>query len=338
MKIKFKNHKIISPQQSIEDKKIDLTLRPKNLTEFIGQDRIKENLKISIQAALERKQPIDHILLNGGPGLGKTTLAYIIAHEMGVKIKVISAPSLERVGDLVAILSNLEFGDILFIDEIHRLNKMVEETLYSAMEEFNIDLILGKGILAKTLRLELQPFTLIGATTRPSLLSSPLRDRFGAVYQLNFYTVKDIEKIIARSASILNLKITDEAIKEIAKRARFTPRIANRLLKRVRDFAQVKRKEIIDESVAKEALDLLEIDEIGLNLMDRKILLTLIEKFNGGPVGLKSLAIAVNEEVETLEEIYEPYLIQLGFINRTSRGRVITEAALKHLKIKRSFL
>jgi Holliday junction DNA helicase RuvB len=334
----FKNHKIISPEESIEDYKMDLTLRPKTLSEFIGQEKMKKNLQIFIQAAQQRKQPIEHVLLNGGPGLGKTTLAYIIAHEMNVNIRVTSGPALERAGDLAAILTNLEKGDILFIDEIHRLNRMIEEILYPAMEEFGIDLVLGKGPSAKTLRLELPPFTLIGATTRPSLLSSPLRDRFGVIYQLDFYTLENIEEIIKRSARILNIDIDSGAVKEIALRSRFTPRIANRLLKRVRDFAQVQKKNLIDQSVAKEALDLLEIDEKGLNPMDRKILLTLIEKFNGGPVGLKSLAIAIGEEVEALEEIYEPYLIQIGFLNRTPRGRIATELAYQHLNLKRGLI
>ncbi|MGC9048718.1 MAG: Holliday junction branch migration DNA helicase RuvB [Patescibacteria group bacterium] len=334
----FKNHKIISPEELVEDQKMDLTLRPRSLAEFIGQEKMKESLRIFIQAAQQRKQPIEHVLLNGGPGLGKTTLAHIIAHEMKVNIRVTSGPALERAGDLAAILTNLSKGDILFIDEIHRLNRMIEEVLYPAMEEFGIDLVLGKGPSAKTIRLDLPQFTLIGATTRPSLLSSPLRDRFGVIYQLNFYTIEDIEEIIHRSAKILNVKISAEAIKKIAQRARFTPRVANRLLKRVRDFAQVHKQNLIDQSVAEEALNLLEIDEKGLNPMDRKILQTLIEKFNGGPVGLKSLAIAVGEEVETLEEIYEPYLIQIGFLNRTPRGRIATDSAYQHLKIKKGLL
>lgn len=336
--MQFKNHKIVSPEESAEDRSMDLTLRPKTLKEFIGQERMKENLKIFIQAAQERKQPIEHVLLSGSPGLGKTTLAYIIAYEMGVNIRVTSGPAIERAGDLAAILTNLTNGDIIFIDEIHRLNRMIEEVLYPAMEEFSIDLVLGKGPSARTLRLDLPQFTLIGATTRPSLLSSPLRDRFGVSYQLDFYKISDIEKIVNRSAQILEIEITPQACREIALRARFTPRVANRLLKRVRDFAQVHKQKIIDDLVAKEALEMLEIDAKGLNPMDRKILETIIEKFNGGPVGLKSLAIAVGEDVETLEEIYEPYLIQIGFLQRTPRGRIATENAYQHLGIKRGLL
>lgn len=338
MATQFKNHKIVSAEESAEDRTMDLTLRPKILKDFIGQEKMKENLKIFIQAAQQRKQPIEHVLLSGAPGLGKTTLAYIIAHEMNVNIRVTSGPAMERAGDLAAILTNLEDGDILFIDEIHRLNRMIEEVLYPAMEEFGIDLILGKGPSAKTLRLDLPQFTLIGATTRPSLLSSPLRDRFGANYQLNFYKIEDVEKIINRSAQILKIEITPEAAKEIAQRARFTPRVANRLLKRVRDFAQVRHQKIINDSVSKEALEMLEIDTAGLNPMDRKILQVLIEKFNGGPVGLKSLAIAAGEDVETLEEIYEPYLIQLGLLNRTPRGRMATENTYQHLGMKKGLL
>jgi Holliday junction DNA helicase RuvB len=302
------------------------------MPEFIGQEKIKNNLYIFIQAAKQRKQSIEHVLLNGSPGLGKTTLAYIIAREMNVNIRVTSGPAIERAGDLAAILTNLGPGDILFIDEIHRLNRVVEEILYPAMEEFGLDLVLGKGPSAKTIRLDLPNFTLIGATTRPSLLSSPLRDRFGAIYQLDFYKVEDIEKIIRRSAKILGVSVTEEAGREVANRSRFTPRVANRLLKRVRDFAQVHDHKIINQSVAKQALDTLEIDVFGCNAADRKILEVMIKKFNGGPVGLKSLAIAVGEDAEALEEICEPYLIQLGLIHRTARGRVATEKAYQHLR------
>lgn len=338
MPSKFSNHKIISAEDTAEDKVMDLTLRPKNLHQFVGQEKLKENLRIFIQAAQERKQPIEHVLLNGSPGLGKTTLAYIIAREMNVNIRVTSGPALERAGDLAAILTNLSNGDIIFIDEIHRLNRMIEEVLYPAMEEFGIDLILGKGPSARTLRLDLPRFTLIGATTRPSLLSSPLRDRFGAVYHLDFYKVQDIGEIIKRSAQILKIDITPEATLEIAKRARFTPRVANRLLKRARDFAQVHKQKNISQSVIEEAMEMLEIDAAGLNPMDKKILETAIEKFGGGPVGLKALAIAVGEDIEALEEIYEPYLIQIGFLNRTSRGRMVTEKAYQHLGIKKGLL
>lgn len=338
MSAQFVNHKIISSENTPEDQNMDLTLRPKSLSEFIGQKKLKENLRIFIQAALERKQVIEHVLLNGGPGLGKTTLAHIIAHEMNTNIRVTSGPALERAGDLAAILTNLEPGSILFIDEIHRLNRLIEEILYPAMEDFSIDLVLGKGPSAKTLRLDLPQFTLIGATTRPSLLSSPLRDRFGVIYQLDFYQVEDIQKIISRSAKILKIDISPEAIKKIAQRSRFTPRIANRLLKRVRDFAQVHKKKNIDQEVARTALEMLEIDEMGLNPMDRKILQVVIEKFNGGPIGVKSLAIAVGEDVAAVEEIYEPYLIQIGFLNRTPRGRIVTEKAYQHLGFKKGML
>ncbi|MCD6471135.1 Holliday junction branch migration DNA helicase RuvB [bacterium] len=336
--MEFKNHSIVSREESKEDLRLDQTLRPRSLKEFIGQNNVKENLKIFIKAAKQRKEAIEHVLLHGGPGLGKTTLANIIAHEMGVNIKVTSGPALERAGDLAAILTSLENGDILFIDEIHRLNRSIEEILYPAMEDFGIDLILGKGPSAKTMRLDLPIFTLIGATTKPNLISSPLRDRFGIVFQLNFYKLPDIENIIKRSAEILGIKITKKAVKIIAKSSRFTPRIANRLLKRVRDFAQVRGEDVINGIIAQKALDLLGIDELGLNEMDRKILRAIIEKFRGGPVGLKSIALAVGENVETIEEIFEPYLIQIGFLNRTSRGRVATDFAYKHLKIKRGLI
>jgi len=329
------NQQIISAQDLPEDSNLDKNLRPTRLSEFIGQDKIKENLKIFIQAAQERKQALEHVLLNGGPGLGKTTLAYIIARETNVNIRITSGPALERAGDLASILTNLGEGDVLFIDEIHRLNRVIEEVLYPAMEDFGIDLVLGKGPAAKTLRLDLPHFTLIGATTRPSMLSSPLRDRFGVTYQLDFYKTEDITKIIKRSAKILNIKLDDEAAEEIARRARFTPRIANRLLKRVRDFAQVQHHQMIDKRIVQEALEMLEIDEVGLNPMDRKILTAMIEKFKGGPVGVKSLAIAVGEEMEAMEEIYEPYLIQSGFLHRTARGRMATDKAYQHLNFKR---
>ncbi|MCX6741334.1 MAG: Holliday junction branch migration DNA helicase RuvB [Candidatus Parcubacteria bacterium] len=340
------NEQIISSQDLPEDSNLDKNLRPARLAEFIGQDKIKENLKIFIQAAQERKQALEHVLLNGGPGLGKTTLAYIIARETNVNIRITSGPALERAGDLASILTNLGEGYVLFIDEIHRLNRVIEEVLYPAMEDFGIDLVLGKGPAAKTLRLDLPHFTLIGATTRPSMLSSPLRDRFGVTYQLDFYKTEDIKKIIKRSAKILNIKLNDEAAQEIASRARFTPRIANRLLKRVRDYAQVRHHQMIDphtkdfgagvdKKIVQEALEMLEIDEAGLNPMDRKILAVMIEKFKGGPVGVRSLAIAVGEEMEAMEEIHEPYLIQSGFLHRTARGRMATDKAYQHLNFKR---
>jgi Holliday junction DNA helicase RuvB len=329
------NKQIISAQDLPEDSNLDNNLRPGRLLEFIGQDKIKDNLKIFIQAAQGRKQVLEHVLLNGGPGLGKTTLAHIIARETNVSIRITSGPALERAGDLASILTNLGEGDVLFIDEIHRLNRVIEEVLYPVMEDFGIDLVLGKGPAAKTLRLDLPHFTLIGATTRPSMLSSPLRDRFGVTYQLDFYKIEDIKKIVKRSAKILGIKLDDEAAQEIAGRARYTPRIANRLLKRVRDYAQVHHYQTIDKKIVREALEMLEIDEAGLNPMDRKILTVMIEKFRGGPVGVKSLAIAVGEEMEAMEEIYEPYLIQSGFLHRTTRGRMATDKAYQHLSFKR---
>ena len=329
------NKQIISAQDLPEDSNLDNNLRPGRLLEFIGQDKIKDNLKIFIQAAQGRKQVLEHVLLNGGPGLGKTTLAHIIARETNVSIRITSGPALERAGDLASILTNLGEGDVLFIDEIHRLNRVIEEVLYPVMEDFGIDLVLGKGPAAKTLRLDLPHFTLIGATTRPSMLSSPLRDRFGVTYQLDFYKIEDIKKIVKRSAKILGIKLDDEAAQEIAGRARYTPRIANRLLKRVRDYAQVHHYQTIDKKIVREALEMLEIDEAGLNPMDRKILTVMIEKFRGGPVCVKSLAIAVGEEMEAMEEIYEPYLIQSGFLHRTTRGRMATDKAYQHLSFKR---
>ncbi|OGY88854.1 MAG: Holliday junction DNA helicase RuvB, partial [Candidatus Kerfeldbacteria bacterium RIFOXYC2_FULL_38_9] len=294
----------------------------------------KENLHIFIEAAKKRTEPIEHVLLHGGPGLGKTTLAYIIAREMGVNIRVTSGPAIERAGDLAAILSNLEEGDILFIDEIHRLHKTIEEILYPAMEDFSLDVIAGKGPAARTLRIELPKFTIIGATTRLSLISAPLRDRFGAHYKLDFYADEEMTEIIKRSAKILQIDLDHDSAMEIAKRARKTPRIANRLLKRVRDYAQVKNNGAISPSLVNEALDLLEVDALGLNNVDRKLLKTIIEKFNGGPVGVQTIAAATSEEQETIEDIHEPFLMQLGFLARTPRGRVITKHAYKHLGLK----
>ncbi|MDD5625737.1 MAG: Holliday junction branch migration DNA helicase RuvB [Patescibacteria group bacterium] len=331
---KFKEQNIIAPEDLEEDKTMDRTLRPRNLKEFIGQKKLKDNLKIFVEAAKQRGESLDHVLFYGPPGLGKTTLSYIIANEMGVNIRITSGPTMDKVGDLAAILTNLENGDILFIDEIHRLSKVIEEVLYPAMEEYGIDLVVGKGPMARNLRLDLPRFTLIGATTRPSLLSAPLRDRFGLTHQLDFYQNKDIEEIINRSARILKIEITPETAEEIAKRSRFTPRVANRLLKRVRDFAQVDGQKIIEKDFAIKSLGMLEIDELGLNQMDRKILATIIDKFAGGPVGLKTLAMATSEDLESVEEIYEPYLTQLGFLKRTPRGRMATEGAYKHLGYK----
>lgn len=310
---------------------IEMTLRPQTLNEFVGQAHIKMPLGIAIEAAQKREEPIEHILLYGNPGLGKTTLAHIIAREMGVSIKLTSGPALERVGDLAAILSNLSHGDILFIDEIHRMNKTIEEVLYSAMEEFALDIIIGKGPAARTLRMPLEKFTLIGATTKLNLLSSPLRDRFGHVYHLNFYETEDIEQIISRNARLLNVETEPSAQRAIALRARRTPRVANRLLKRVRDYAQVRESGIISQDIALAALRMLHIDEYGLDEVDRKILATLIDKFDGGPAGLNTIAAAVAEEMDTVETIYEPYLLQIGMIERTPRGRKATRAAYTHL-------
>lgn len=324
---------IINPKQAKDEGFFEATLRPQNLSEYIGQTKIKENLKIFIDAARKRKETMEHILLYGPPGLGKTTLAHIIAREMGVAIKVTSGPAIEKIGDLASLLTALEPNDVLFIDEVHRLNKIVEEILYPAMEDYCLDIVLGKGAGAKALRLDLPKFTLIGATTRAGLISSPLRDRFGSTLRLDYYEEDEIEKIIERAAKILKIKIDEGGKKEIARRARRTPRIANRLLKRVRDYAQVKAQGRVIDSVAKEALDMLEVDGLGLDANDRRMLLTIIEKFGGGPVGITSLAAATSEETETLEDVYEPYLLRLGFIARTPKGRVATPAAYDHLKI-----
>ncbi|PIS42148.1 MAG: Holliday junction branch migration DNA helicase RuvB [Candidatus Kerfeldbacteria bacterium CG08_land_8_20_14_0_20_40_16] len=326
--------RIVTAKEKTEDKTLDLTLRPRNLKEFVGQEKIKENLSVFMRAAKQRKEPIEHALLYGPPGIGKTTLAHIIANEMGANIRVTSGPAIERAGDLGSILTNLEDGDILFIDEIHRLPRTVEEVLYPSMEEFLLDIVVGKGPAARTLRLELPRFSIIGATTRASLLSAPLRDRFGITYRLDFYADGDVGKIISRSARILGIVITDDAVKEIAKRARRTPRVANRLLKRVRDFAQVESLSKINLDVANESLKRLEIDNLGLDLIDRRILETVIEKFNGGPVGVGTIAAATSEERDTIEEIYEPFLLQVGFLARTPRGRVVTESAYRHLGVK----
>lgn len=324
---------ILTPQIALEDKDLEVTLRPRYMNEYIGQERVKQNMLIFIEAAKSRNEALDHVLLSGPPGLGKTTLANIIANEMGVSIKITSGPALERAGDLAAILTNLAQGDILFIDEIHRLNRAVEEILYPAMEDFEIDLVIGKGPGARSIRLSVPPFTLIGATTRTGLITSPLRDRFGVQGRLDYYDEQELRKIVERSAVILGIEVTATGADEIAMRSRGTPRIANRLLKRVRDFAQVIGDGIIDDDISIQALKQFEVDEKGLDKLDHRILKTLIEKFKGAPVGLNTIAVAIGEEPETIEDVYEPYLLQLGFIQRTPRGRIVTALAYEHLNI-----
>jgi len=326
--------KKVSPAAENEDVVLDLALRPVSFSQYVGQEQVKENLAILVGAAKKRKEPLEHILIHGPSGLGKTTLAYIIAKEFGAGIRITSGAALEKAGDIGSILTGLNDGDFLFIDEVHRLNKTVEETLYPAMENYNLDIIIGKGSSAKTLQVSLPRFTLIAATTRISLLSNPFRSRFGANYKLDFYNQNEIEKILARSAKLLKIRCQPEAIAVIASSSRFTPRIANRLLKRVRDYTQVKNSEEITPVLADKALKLLGVDSIGLEETDRKILSIIANNFNGGPVGLKSIAAAVAEEEETIEDVYEPYLMRLGFIARTSRGRMITDAAIKHLNLK----
>ena len=334
MKTKDVKKRVVSPKENGLEKAFDVSLRPRTLAEYVGQKKIKENLKIFMEAAKKRQEPIEHVLLHGAAGLGKTSLAHIIAREMGSNIRITSGPALERAGDLAAILTNLEDHDILFIDEIHRLNRTIEEILYPAMEDYSLDIVIGKGPSARTLRLDLPKFSLIGATTKASLLSSPLRDRFGAIHHLNYYKPEEIEQILERASSILNIGIVPEAKTEISKRARRTPRVANRLLKRVRDFAEVKGDGQITQDVCRQALHMLEVDDFGLDEIDRRILQVIIEKFSGGPVGLSTIAAATGEDIATIEEIYEPFLMQTGFLDRTNRGRVVTKLAFEHLGIE----
>jgi len=326
--------RLVSPVRRDEDSELECSLRPRRLNEFIGRDKIKQSLSVFIEAARMRAEPLDHVLLYGPPGLGKTTLAYIVANEMDAPLRSTSGPAIERPGDLAAILTNIEPGSVLFIDEIHRLNRAVEEILYPAMEDYQIDLVIGKGPGARSIKLELPRFTLVGATTRAGLITSPLRGRFGIVYNFEFYDVESLKTIVMRSARILDIEITDDGAYEIASRSRGTPRVANRILRRVRDYAQVRAQGAIDRSVAVEGLEMLEIDERGLDDADRRLLRTIIEKFEGGPVGIDTVAAAIGEERDTIEDAHEPYLIQIGFLARTPRGRVATRHAYEHLGIR----
>lgn len=326
--------RIIAPDVKEEDFNTEESLRPVTLDSYIGQEKVKENMRVYIEAAKQRGEALDHVLLYGPPGLGKTTLSNIIANEMNANIRTTSGPAIERPGDMAAILNNLNEGDILFIDEIHRVNRLIEEVLYPAMEDFVLDIVIGKGADAKSIRIDLPKFTLIGATTRIGLLTAPLRDRFGVINRLELYTPEELSTIVMRSARVLNIDIDEKGAVEIARRSRGTPRIANRLLKRVRDFAQVKYDGVISEDVAKVSLDILEVDKNGLDLIDKKLLLCMIEKFDGGPVGVETLAVSIGEEAETIEDVYEPYLIQQGFIKRTPRGRVVTKMGYDYFGLK----
>lgn len=323
--------RIMTAEIAMEDSKIETSLRPMSLNEYIGQEKAKEHLRIYIDAAKARGEALDHVLFYGPPGLGKTTLAGIIANEMGSHLKVTSGPAIEKPGEMAAILNNLEEGDVLFVDEIHRLNRQVEEVLYPAMEDYAIDIMIGKGATARSIRLDLPKFTLVGATTRAGMLTAPLRDRFGVIHHLEFYTEEELKTIIIRSANVLNVEIDEKGAAEMAKRSRGTPRLANRLLKRVRDFAQIRYDGVITEQVASDALDLLEVDRYGLDQTDRMILETIITRFHGGPVGLDTLAAAIGEDAGTIEDVYEPYLLKNGFLTRTPRGRTATEKAMQHL-------
>jgi Holliday junction DNA helicase RuvB len=325
--------RIISPWKKTEEVGLDISLRPQSLDDYIGQDRVKENLRILIEAAKGRGEALDHVLIYGPPGLGKTTLAHVVANEMGVNIRVTAGPAIERAGDLAAILTNLHKGDVLFVDEVHRLGRVVEEVLYPAMEDYALDIVIGKGPGARSIRLKLPRFTIVGATTRLALMTAPLRSRFGAVYRLDFYDEMAMQAIVRRSAGILDVMLEEEGVVEIARRARGTPRVANRLLKRVRDYAEVRADGVVTRTVARDALSLLEVDGLGLDDIDRRVLRTIIEKFDGGPVGLETIGAALSEEPDTIMDVVEPYLLQLGFLDRTPRGRVATRRAYEHLGI-----